>query len=216
MMGSLGATLAGSLRNGAALLLVGVCCALATILALELAGDRGTAAALPPAAPAAALPALPPPPAAFKLPPITAYAEVTERPLFSSTRQPPPVEAGQDLLGKSGSFVLLGIVLSAGGRAALVQHGHPVEIARLGEGQTVEGWTVQSILPDRIVLQHGATEVELKLKDLPGAPGPGPARPTPRGQPPARAGRRRFDASAASIRPFRPRAHRPGRMISGR
>ncbi|MGO8914491.1 MAG: hypothetical protein ACLQJR_01125 [Stellaceae bacterium] len=166
-------------RRGAALLLGALCGGLAVLVATELAGapDASTTA---PSPAAATTPPLPPLPAAFRLPPLASYAEVAERPLFSATRQKPPAEPGQDLLGKSGSFVLLGVVISEAGRAALVQHGHPVEIARVSEGQAVEGWTVQSILPDRVVLEHGATEYELKLKDVPAA-APGTPRPPPRG-----------------------------------
>lgn len=151
-------------RRGAALLLAGLCCALATIIAVEFSGEASERAP-PPAA--ASLRSLPPLPAAFGLPPLASYAEVAERPLFSAARRRPPEAAGQDLLGKSNSFVLVGVIISKAGRVALVQHGQSGELARLGEGQAVEGWTLQSILPDRVVLQHGATEYELKLKDLP-------------------------------------------------
>jgi len=169
-----------SSRRGAALLLGALCGALAGVVALELAGATGAAMVAPSLA-AAPLAPLPPLPAAFALPPLARYAEVAERPLFSATRQKPPAEAGQDLLGQSSSFVLLGVIISGPGRAALVQHGHPAEMARVTEGQAVEGWTVQSILPDRILLQHGATDYELKLKDLPAAPGPPRPPVTPRG-----------------------------------
>jgi len=157
-------------RATVAALLAAVCAMLAGAVWIEIAGAVDDPAA-PAAAPAAAPPlALPPARATFALPPFTAFAEVAERPLFSATRQPPPAEAGQELLGKSSSFVLLGIILSEEGKAALLRHGQQAELARLKEGQVVEGWTVQTILPDRIVLQHGATEVELKLKDHPAAP----------------------------------------------
>lgn len=159
-------------RQSAALLFGGLCCVLAAIVGIELASAGDDPVATPAAAvQTAAAPALPPPRSAFALPPISAYAEVGERPLFSATRQPAPAEAGQDLLGKSSSFVLLGVILTEEGRAALVKHGDPGELARLKEGEALEGWTVQTILPDHIVLQHGATEVELKLKDRPAPAG---------------------------------------------
>jgi general secretion pathway protein N len=177
-----GLALAG--RRGAVVALVALSLLSAGIIAVELSGGSDRAPSALPAAVAAPVPAaLPKPPTSFKLPPLATYAEVTQRPLFSATRQPPPPEAGQDLLGKSNSFVLLGIILTPDERAVLIRHGHPAEIARLKEGQAVEGWTVQSILPDRITLQHGASEVELKLKDQPGNAGaPGmPRPPQPRG-----------------------------------
>lgn len=177
-----GAALVLAGRHATALALAALCVVLAATVGLELAGGGEAATAALPAVAAPASAALPAPPASFKLPPLASYAEVTERPLFTATRRPRPPEAGQDLLGKSSGFVLLGIILAPDDKAVLVQHGHPAEIARLKEGQAVEGWTLQSILPDRITLQHGATEVELKLKDRPGPPGPpGFPRPQPRG-----------------------------------
>jgi general secretion pathway protein N len=120
------------------------------------------------------------------LPPIERFAEVTRRPLFSPTRQPPPPEAVKDTQGNPNNFALLGIIIADGGRVALIEYGRPPALARLKEGQAVEGWTLQSILPDRVVLQHGATEQEVKLKDRAGQP----AQPRqPGAVPPARPGR---------------------------
>ena len=158
-------------RRGMALVLVALCLALGAIIYAELGPARDAT----PAAPAAAAagdpaPALPPQPSSFTLPPIETYAEVAQRPLFSPTRQPPPPEAAQDALGKSSGFALIGIIIVEDGRIALIQHGRPPVLARLKEGQVVEGWTVQSILPDRVMLQHGATEHELKLRDRPAQP----------------------------------------------
>jgi general secretion pathway protein N len=117
---------------------------------------------------------------ASNLPPIDAYAEVVKRPLFSTTRQPPPPAAAQDSTGKS-SFVLIGIVISQSERTALIQAGRGATIARLREGQTVDGWTVQSIAADRVTLERGGVRQELKLKNQPTTGRPNPPAPPPRG-----------------------------------
>src|SRR5579872_4886670 len=153
-------------RAGRVLSLVMLSLALAGIISFELDGPTAEPTTLPSlaAAPMAtnALPA----PATVPLPPITTYAEVTRRPLFSPTRQPVSPNVAQESLGDATSFILMGVVISEGGRTALIQHEHPVIMTRLREGETIEGWVVRSILPDRVALQHGATQEELKLKDL--------------------------------------------------
>ena len=170
-------------RRGLALLLGLLCLALATLVYGELQGaERGPVR--PAVAPPAAAAALLPQPAAASLSPIEAYDEVLQRPLFSATRRPPPAGAATNTLGTAEGFALIGIIIAEDGRAALIQHGRPPVLARLHEGQALEGWTVAAILPDRVVLEHDATQHELKLKDRPPetkTPA-GPIAPPPRGE----------------------------------
>jgi general secretion pathway protein N len=95
---------------------------------------------------------------------------VLQRPLFAETRRPPPPEAAQDTLGAADGFTLLGTIIAGDGKSALIRYGRPPKLARVGEGQAVEGWTVREILPDRVLLEHGAARRALKLVDHPGAP----------------------------------------------
>lgn len=129
-----------------------------------------------------------PPPAPIKtLPPIDTYAEVAQRPLFSPTRQPAPLQATPDVGGNVNGFFLTSIVVDGGQRLALIQHGRPPVLSRVTEGQSVEGWTVQTIESERVVLQRAGTAQELKLKDRPPTqrqPGPGSPEPQPQPQPP--------------------------------
>lgn len=159
-----------SLR-GMALLLSLLCLMLGATLYRELGGGSAPGAVAPAALPAAAAP-LPPAPAAAGLPPLGAFAEVLQRPLFAETRRPPPPEAAQDTLGAADGFTLLGTIIAGNGKSALIRYGRPPKLARLGEGQAVEGWTVREILPDRVLLEHGATRRALKLVDRPGVPAP--------------------------------------------
>lgn len=181
-------TLTLATRPGLALLLGLLCLGLGVIVYRELDATGGEVAAGPAPVAAGAAPPLPPQPASAPLPPLEAFAEVVRRPLFSPTRQPPS-EAVKDTQGNAGNFALLGIIISNGVRVALLQHGRPPATARLKEGQGVDGWTIQSILPDRVVLQNGAAEQEIKLKDRPQQPPqppqprqPARAEPPPRGE----------------------------------
>jgi general secretion pathway protein N len=162
------------------LLLCALCAALGYTIydELDALAPIGPAAALPGTLPAAA-PPVPraPEPAVFTLPPLDRYAEVVQRPLFAPTRQPPPPETVQDNQTKSSSFTLAAIIISGQGKVALIQHGKPPVLARLSVGQSVDGWTVQSVLPDRVVLERAAVLQELKLKDKPGAGVVTPPRP---------------------------------------
>jgi general secretion pathway protein N len=106
--------------------------------------------------------------AAFSLPPVQRFAIVTERPLFSPNRKPP--QHTDDAAGAWPSFVLAGIIITPASREALVLHGKPQSIAHIQEGQALEGWTVTSIDPDRVVFRDGLSEHELKL--IPKAPPP--------------------------------------------
>jgi general secretion pathway protein N len=103
----------------------------------------------------------------FALPRLADFARVTERPLFSATRRPPPPQASQEAIKQSGTLALEGVILSKAERLALISHGQPPALSRVPEGQEVEGWTVVEIRPDGIVLQRDATRQELRLRDKP-------------------------------------------------
>jgi hypothetical protein len=99
----------------------------------------------------------------FTMPPLRDFGEVLARPVFSETRRP-PVEAAA-APGTSGPFSLVGVVLSASERHALLEHGQPAHIDRIAEGQEVDGWTLEAVQLDRVVLRRGENRVEVKAKD---------------------------------------------------
>lgn len=123
----------------------------------------------------------------FAMPPPDRYEEVNARPLFSPTRRPPAPEAPGAGAAPEASFTLVGIVISTEDRLALLEHGQPPRIERVFEGQQLDGWSVEAILPDRVVLRHGGTREEVRPRDAPpGRPtrAPAPGRPQPASPPP--------------------------------
>ena len=109
----------------------------------------------------------------FALPPLQSYSAVTDRPLFAQTRRPPP-QGSSDAPGAWSSFVLAGIIISPTSREVMIMHGQPPSLVHLQEGQDVEGWTVASIQPDRIVLRGADGDHELKLLEKPADNTPSP------------------------------------------
>ena len=118
------------------------------------------------AAPVTAAPADSGPRAApFTMPPLETYAEVTARPLFFPTRRPAPVQAVSAELVDARALVLVGVILSETGRVALIARTNLPGAHRVAEGEEIEGWTLASIEADRVVLHHGTTEAELRLRN---------------------------------------------------
>lgn len=145
--------------------LAALCIGLAAAIYSEVSAPPEAApSASPPAAGARQAKAEAPTPPT--MPPLQRFAAVTERPLFSPSRQP-PLQASGDSEGAWSSFVLAGIIITPDSREALIRHGKPPTIAHLREGQDLEGWVVRSILPDRVVFAGGDTLHELRLTPKP-------------------------------------------------
>lgn len=98
----------------------------------------------------------------FTMPPLDAFAEVNARPLFSQSRRPAAV-AGPNQIGPIDSWLLRGIVIAQGVRAALIEHGRPATLSQVEAGQDVEGWTIVEVQADTVVLENGGVRQELKL-----------------------------------------------------
>jgi hypothetical protein len=168
-------------RLGTSSLLGALCLGLCVLILYEVLGPDGPT--VPQVVPRQQT-VMPPPPAIKKLPPIDTYVEVSQRPLFSPTRLPAPVQAAPDTAGNVNGFFLTSIVLEGDQRSAVILHGRPPVVARVVEGQSVEGWTIQSIQAEHVVLQRGGATQELKLKDRPPSQHPQAApEPQPQAQP---------------------------------
>ncbi len=95
------------------------------------------------------------------LPPLSRFSEVTARPLFLQSRR-----GSADDGGGSAAFTelsLAGLIVTPDTRQALISHGDPAEVVSRREGQSVDGWLVMSIRPDRVIVRNGAEEHELRM-----------------------------------------------------
>ncbi|MEW6691616.1 MAG: hypothetical protein AB1340_02125 [Pseudomonadota bacterium] len=130
-----------------------------------------------------------PPPAQFDLPPLEAYAQTVERPLFNMSRRPEEDDAGMRVA--EGDFTLTGVVITADGRReALLVPRRGRAVLRGGVGDWLEGWRVELIEAERVVLRRGLKEMVLVLErpaKASGTPQPGPTAPAPQTAPPAAA-----------------------------
>lgn len=124
----------------------------------------------------AALPTLPaegdravaaPPTALPQLPPYERFAETQRRPLFVATRRPPPV-AASPAPAPPPSFDrgrIAGVVVIGDTKVALIRDPRSGKVQRVGEGETVDGWTVRAISPEKLTLvsERGGSPLDIEL-----------------------------------------------------
>lgn len=110
------------------------------------------------------------PPPAHTIPPLQEFGEISIRPIFSSSRRPftpatapsvAPPSAPTPPQTPLSSMSLLGIVIGPDGRMAILKVAGSASATKVAERDKVSGWTVQQVLPDRILLQSGSTKGEL-------------------------------------------------------
>ncbi len=154
-------------RRRPSLLLIALCLALGyhvsrVLEAGPIAIDAG--AAPPPPAPLVAAP----PETIAELPRIDEFAETVARPLFMATRRPPEPEeevVAPETGAQRNLFNLLGVVISADERVALVTRRRGGDFLRLVVGQRIDGWLVVAIEPDSLTLSSGDETEVLELTD---------------------------------------------------
>ncbi len=100
----------------------------------------------------------------FDMAPVETFSAVVERPLFSPTRRPPPqgtatIESPEPEL----DVTLVGVIISAAGRIAIVKAKGASQFARVSAGDSFQGWTLDSIEPDRVSFRRGEIEVHIEL-----------------------------------------------------
>lgn len=95
----------------------------------------------------------------FTLPPMDAYSEIIERPLFLSSRRPPeePKIVEQKQPGDDASFTLLGVAVTPERTMALLQTDKAGKVARVGIGEEVNGWRLEAVRVDGVTLRRDET-----------------------------------------------------------
>lgn len=109
----------------------------------------------------------------YSAPAIGYYEEIIARPLFSSNRLPPEkVEASNASGAKNTApptFTLVGVVITQQVTKALLLPKKGKETVHVAPGDTIEGWRVETIQPDRIEVSKGEHLTELILERVPPA-----------------------------------------------
>jgi hypothetical protein len=137
------------------------------VLLSRSAAISASSRAVPPQAPAQV--------PAITLPPASTFAEITQRPLFGQTRRPDPPDRGRPGPPPARpTLVLLGTVMTGNTHYALIRHGNPPKLEPLAEGQSVEGWQIQTIASDHVTLTSGSASADFVLGggNRPSAAGP--------------------------------------------
>jgi hypothetical protein len=104
----------------------------------------------------------------FELEPLASFAAIVERPLFSRSRRPQPLRnaTADARTGNAGApFLLSGVIIAGATRVAFLQPRSQPKTLRVLEGETVDGWKIEKILPQRVVIGNGEAREELFLQD---------------------------------------------------
>ncbi|MBB3227898.1 general secretion pathway protein N [Luteibacter sp. Sphag1AF] len=132
------------------------------------------------APPAARPPALPP------SVPLATFAEVWQRPLFTSDRKPLVLADGDGEASNLGDLELTGIIMTPGLRIALLRDRSKDSTVRVREGALLEGrWTLATLGARSATFDNGGERRELTLKvSAPEALKDGPKRADGQNSPP--------------------------------
>ncbi len=104
----------------------------------------------------------------FELPVIDSYTDLVERPLFVEGRRPleePPDDALQQTNKYQGAKLkakLMGIYSGSDGMTALILNAEG-KYVRVKKQDSVDGWQVEALSPNRVTLKQGVETQDLKL-----------------------------------------------------
>lgn len=177
-------------------LLIGLCLILGGVIYLELSFGPSHPAASP-IAPGPPEPAvLPVADPGFTMKPLDDFSEIAQRPLFIPSRRPLPPDTEPPRPGPRKAerhrFTLKGVVIVGDERMAVlvIQRRRSRTVLRVVEGQQIDGWLVEAIMPDRVVLRQGETREEVALRDILKTPSRAKVRKVAPGTPTAPAAKR--------------------------
>ena len=109
----------------------------------------------------------------FELPPVAAFAEIAERPVFSPTRRlvddfdPEPDVADTAPARREELDVVVVGIITGPRELALLRSGSGDRLLPMGEGDKLSGWTLTEIEPFRLVFRREDDEqmVEIEYRD---------------------------------------------------
>ena len=108
-------------------------------------------------------------PATLQIPPVVAYHEVVERPLFTSSRRPPeePEETVESIraVQLASKWKVTGIVVAGDDSFAHVEGIRDRKTVRLKLGAPLDGWKLDEIAPDQIFFSSATDRVALRLHE---------------------------------------------------
>lgn len=93
------------------------------------------------------------------MPPLAVYKDFLARPPFSESRRPP--ETATLAAGERPPFRLAGIVIADTGRLGLFAPDGGAALKRVAEGQVLDGWRVERVMTDRVILRDADRRVAL-------------------------------------------------------
>lgn len=98
------------------------------------------------------------------LPPLSAYQELSERPLFWSERRllQDTTAAAAEAVPAGMPFILLGVVTAERSHALLGKTGAK-EVTRVHLGDVAEGWRVEAMTPDSVTLTANGVRHDLRV-----------------------------------------------------
>ena len=103
--------------------------------------------------------------------PLASLAATRERPIFSSSRRPPPVvlktAATQPLSKAQPTFILVGAIAGESEGIAIFLDGTTNGIIRLKTGESHAGWTLQTVKAREAVLQKEQRTMVVELPNPP-------------------------------------------------
>lgn len=152
------------------LLLAAASALMATVVALQLAFPVSAPAADDAGSSAAEVPDLADPPAWVPTE-FGSYTSILERPLLYVDRRlpaPPEEEVEPQAPLEPLRLKLEGVALAGGSRVALLRGTVSNELINMAEGMTHNGWTLESVQPDRAVFRRDNDVSELPLEVQPG------------------------------------------------
>jgi hypothetical protein len=95
--------------------------------------------------------------------PLSAFDEMVRRPVFTASRSPfAPTQSTPDLAGPP-DIRLTGVAIDASKKRALLRSPQQPQGRWVEQGQSIDGWELQSVRDDAVVITSGQQIHELRL-----------------------------------------------------